>query len=75
MRDICTLDMDVKNRTDKFIIYNRLFPTEKRKEKETILFSCISVGRNVLKTNSFSSIFVRHFVRIYLSSYAVTIEC
>jgi hypothetical protein len=28
-------------------------------------------GRNVLKTNSFSLIFVRHFVRIYLPSYAV----
>jgi hypothetical protein len=33
MCDICTLDIDVKNRTEKFAIYNRLFPLEKRREK------------------------------------------
>jgi hypothetical protein len=36
MCDICTLDMNVKNCIENFIIYNRLFPLEKRKEKEII---------------------------------------
>jgi hypothetical protein len=41
----------------KSIIYNRLFPLEKRKEKETILFNYICIGETLSKWTIFPQSF------------------
>jgi hypothetical protein len=53
MRDICTLDNGYEKPHKTFIIYDRLFPLEKRKEKETISLSCISVRETFSKQTVF----------------------
>jgi hypothetical protein len=53
MHDICTSDNGCEKLYKIFIIYDRLFPLEKRKEKETIFLSCISVREKFSKQTVF----------------------
>jgi hypothetical protein len=55
--DIYALDIDVRNHLKKTILYDRFFPLEKRKEKETILFKCISVGKHAQNGQFFLNLF------------------
>jgi hypothetical protein len=48
------------------------FSIGEKEGKRNYFSQLYSHERNTFKTDSFSSIFVRHFVRIYLPSYAVT---
>jgi hypothetical protein len=63
MRDICALDNGCEKPYKIFVIYDRLFPLEKRKEKEPIFLSCISVRETFSKQTVFPQFLIDILLR------------
>jgi hypothetical protein len=68
--DIYALDIDVRNHLKKLYFMIGFFHWRKGRKRERFCLN-VFLWENMLKMDSFFSIFSRHFVRIYLSSYTV----